>query len=826
MDASPAQFGHFLIARRADGTDVELRRSTTEAVFLAFDARIRRLVELHVLAGGTPADKSIRKAAYDCCKLATEISSPSFLRVLEAGEADPYLYFSSNLTDGELAEDYVARRGAVPAVTAFCLMQQFLDELLTTHKIEKLVSHIRLNNPVITTLEDSFLQLRVVDFTILENESSPEESMRRCVAESCRLLFLLLTGQTYDGQNPDQIPSLTCLPMALRTHMRAALQDASQASSSLERLRDDVREAFSALVSNIQARTSRKAIVVTPALQPQSQLKELLLANVPVADLLKGRFQVVEDDELRAHPFSVPAVNIKTSQPVTVHLLPPSGIVQRDQYEAVPLQMWRFSPERHPNILRSLSVWENPDWTLLTEEREPGFSLSRLMAGRITLNPQEVLVLLRQVRAGMDQAMECGVRTLDLHPSNLMLRVGKGGAMQAREFDRLVQKRLDAWPPFQVKLRTHLTMRSLYEPLLVEPTDLSSQGDAHLGERDLRHRSFLGLAVFLLTGERQSGTLPAFGEAVPDTLAAYLRGCLEASRQPDRTPSPADFIDAFEERMGQASPEGRGIAAIMAASNDTSVETEDAGTISDFDEEWTAPEAIPATPIGALRPLAGRKPLSVTPIPGTATPLRTPGRAGMYIWAGAALALLMCGRFVLFGTSRSAGAAETSAPSQLVEAHSTNPVATASHFSSAPSAATKPAPAEEGVKLLASTPKPAVVEAAAPHTIAKPQPLPQPSPAKVAASAPPPAPAPQEAGKPALAKNSEPPAPPQPDKAASKPAPAPEESPDGPVIIKKAILPTATEISNTHKDHSDAAVLTPAGPPTGELVDGGTSRLH
>jgi hypothetical protein len=59
--------------------------------------------------------------------------------------------------------------------------------------------------------------------------------------------------------------------------------------------------------------------------------------------------------------------------------------VENHAYEAVPLQMWRFNPERHPNILRSLSLWESPEWTFLTEEREPGFTLSRLMAERITL---------------------------------------------------------------------------------------------------------------------------------------------------------------------------------------------------------------------------------------------------------------------------------------------------------------------------------------------------------------------------------------------------------------------------------------------------------
>src|SRR5690606_14021691 len=128
--------------------------------------------------------------------------------------------------------------------------------------------------------------------------------------------------------------------------------------------------------SSIQARNSRKQLVVTPALQPRSQFQDLLLENVPVEVILGSRFRMEDADHVRCYPFSIPSTNLKTEQPVTVHLLPPSRVIDKAQYEAVPLQTWRFDSQRHPNILRSLSVWESPDWTLLTEEREPGFTVS------------------------------------------------------------------------------------------------------------------------------------------------------------------------------------------------------------------------------------------------------------------------------------------------------------------------------------------------------------------------------------------------------------------------------------------------------------------
>lgn len=57
------QFGSLSVAHRTGGAPVELVRSKDEVVFLAFDNRIHRLVELHVLRGGQHAgcgDEAIR----------------------------------------------------------------------------------------------------------------------------------------------------------------------------------------------------------------------------------------------------------------------------------------------------------------------------------------------------------------------------------------------------------------------------------------------------------------------------------------------------------------------------------------------------------------------------------------------------------------------------------------------------------------------------------------------------------------------------------------------------------------------------------------------
>ncbi|MBL9113609.1 MAG: hypothetical protein JNJ83_01275 [Verrucomicrobiaceae bacterium] len=663
------QFQHFLIAQQADGRPVELIRSADEIAFLAFDTKIKRLVELHVLKRGQAMDAVGRRSALDRIEQAQSLRGLSFMRVLEHGEENGVVYYSANLNDGESVEDYVSRRGAVPAVTVFCLMHHFVEDLVAAKRCDRLLSLMRVGTPLVTTHEDAFLQLRIVDYGLSGNEAINDDTRtRRVVAECGQLLFVLLTGQPYEGQNPDKYPALTCLPTNLRMLLRTALVDPDNVSPVLEKLMDDIREAYASLVPSIQVRTSKKHLILNEALHPKSHVQSLLLSGVDVAELLKSRYEIASGEDFVRYPFAIPAVHLADRAPVTVHLLPPSRIADKSQYETVPLQMWRFNRESHPNILRSLSLWETPDWTFLTEEREGGFPLSRLLAERGVLNPTEVSVVLRQVCAALDQAQECGVTRVDIHPSNLVFKVGREGTPTGREYDRLMQKRLDAWPPFLLKVRTHSTMRALYEPLLVEPSVSGEDQESFRAQKDFRNRSFVALAVYLLTGERQVGSVPEFGEAVPDTLAAFLKEMLLAGRYEGTTPVPADFLSQFESHMVAPSSEGRGFAAIRAMGDTPVEELESAGSVSDFDEDWAKVE--PAAP-SYLKARTAPLGLGVKPMPKEKPMDR--GSLGMILWGIGASALAVIAFLTFFGggSPNQGVSTTTSVPSPVVNPNQT-----------------------------------------------------------------------------------------------------------------------------------------------------------
>lgn len=663
-----------------------MSRSTGESVFLAFDDHAKRLVELHVIHGDPGADAVRNRSSFERAVQASELRGGSFSRILEVGEDDGLVYYASTLNDGEFVEDYIARRGALPPATAFCLLLQLLEDLVQLQSYHRLISRLRLNRLLITALEDAFLHLRVCDYGLAEKEVRSDGDLSRLSGEVCELVFLLLTGRVFSGENPDRYPALTCLPTALRVTLRSVLADRSQAPATLEKLRDDVREAFAALVNNLQSRTTRKHLVVTSEnLLPKSQLQELLLENAPVDVLLQGRFDTEKEDGALRYPFSIPARNGKTSQRLTVHLLPPARIVPKDQYEAVPLQMWRFDPQKHPNILRSLSLWESPDWTFLTEEREGGFALSRLIAERIALNPAEVLVLLRQVRDGIAQALECGVPRVDLHPSNMVLQMLKASPMPVREFERLMQKRVDVWPAFKVKLRPHMTMRSLYEPLLV---DRAAEGEN--GDLDFRGGSFVALAAYMLTGERLAGRSFEFPETVPQPLARFVTEAMASARQPGGAPSPDEFLEGFEKLAAASDGEGGLSASFLRGPKVSLEQMESAGSISDFDDESfaSAAAAYPAAsvPVKAGSVPGGRfVPRGAGPAPKRRTnPLLIWGAAGVVI---VVLLFGMLGR--LLGRTGESARVKTESVASGAAAGGTDPVSAPQAQSSEQSSAAR-----------------------------------------------------------------------------------------------------------------------------------------
>jgi len=354
-------------------------------------------------------------------------------------------------------------------------------------------------------------------------------------------------------------------------------------------------------INLVQARNPKLLLVADPAMLPISHLQALLLGDIPLKTMFGASFRIENPELSGCHPFTISAVNVCAEQQVTLHLLPPERIVQQSDYAALPAQAWRQNPAKQANLLHMMSLWQGPDWAFLSEAREPGMSLSALMAKRGTLNPGEVTTLLRQIQAGLEQAVETGAQRVDLDPGNIQLCVGYDGPVLPRDLERLHQKRLEAWPKFVVKLRLHKTMRSLCKPRLIDlnSTEHTAANEPYeISDREHLSRAFIGIAAYLLTGEGQMREIAEFPSSTPELAASYMHECLQRVLSGSAVPAPHDFTEQLSHLLTAASAELDSVEDPLARPDPLATqEMASAGFVSDFEEDWTPADVPVETPM-------------------------------------------------------------------------------------------------------------------------------------------------------------------------------------------------------------------------------------
>ena len=541
-------------------------------------------------------DEDLQLRTCELLRGAAGVRGHSFMTILEVGVDDGMPYYVTNLNDGEFVQEYVRRRGAVSTVTSLALMHQLLQDLGRAEEQGQLPCTVRLDQVLVASQEEEYLQLRLFDYGLsLPRSESFGQHSSRLVGEACRLLFLLMTGQAYPGGNPDDFSVIAELPANLRFVLKSVLTSPKAHAISSKTLRDEVREAMCSHVTLVQARNPKLLLVADPSTLPVSHLQSLLLGDIPLKTLFGASFRIQNPELAGCHPFAIAAVNVSAEMPVTLHLLPPERIVHDSDFTAFPPQVWRQDPAKQINLLHMMSLWKGPDWAFLSEAREAGMSLSALMAKRGTLNPGEVITLLRQLHAGLEQAVETGVQRVDLDPANIQLCVGYDGPVLPRDLERLHQKRLDAWPKFVVKLRLHKTMRSLCKPRLLDLSpweNQSAEQTTGIAAREERHRFFISLAAYLLTGEGQMRQIAEFPTSMPEQMAGYLQECLQRVLSGSAVPSPHDFTEKLSYLLTAASAEIDSVEDPLAMHDPLALqEVDSAGFVSDFAEDWVPVDA-------------------------------------------------------------------------------------------------------------------------------------------------------------------------------------------------------------------------------------------
>ncbi|MFC5453583.1 hypothetical protein [Prosthecobacter fluviatilis] len=765
----------------------------------------------HAAAKPEIVDADQQSRTCENLRAASGLRGQSFMRILDVGMDDGLAYYVTGLNDGEFVQEYVRRRGALPVVTSLALVKHLLQDLVKIDASLHLHSTLCVERVLVTSQEEEYLQLRLFDYGL--SQPAPPASalgVSRLVGETCRLLFLLLTGQPYSSGNPEDFSTIAELPANLRFVIKSVLTTRpADVSITLKSLRDEIREAMCSYATLVQARNPKMLLVADISTLPISHLQTLLLGDIPLKNLFGESFRIQNPELSGRHAFTLPAVNVSADQSVTLHLLPPERIVNQPDFMALPPQVWRQDPSKQINLLHMLNLWKGPDWAFLSEVREPGMSLSALMAKRGTLNPGEVVTLLRQIHSGLEQALETGVHRVDLDPSNIQLCVGYDGPVLPRDLERLHLKRLDAWPKFVVKLRLHKTMRSLCKPRLIDLGPWATPIGEELtviAAREERHRAFICLAAYLLTGEGQMREIAKLPSSMPETAAGFVLDSLQRALSSSPVPSPPDFTEKLSHLLTTASAEMDRLEDPLAAQPPLAQqETESGGFVSDFEEDRPSEEAPVDHP---------RKTLLLAPVSHDLQSLdfhRPSPPRFRFPWLALAATAVLLGAlaWMIFGDF-------TESTSGLFVSSSQPPAQTPAPISEemAPALSKPPAhPPSQPQPVIHKTPVLALEPAPAP-----PQP-PQALAANVSAPAlpkespPPPAPAtPEAAATPRTMVASAP----EPQLAAPEVAPRMAPPPEDAPVIRRAILTTsgnATPAQPSSPPKEVAATIIPPAPP-------------
>ena len=553
------QFARFLIAQRADRSPVTFSRVSEEVVCLAFDLNTQSLVELHVLNNVQDLTASTCQSFEDRTQTAMELSGPCFCQIIDVGEFESMRYYATAVNDGEFLKDYVARVAPIDVPQALSLVIQLCDAVIEVEQHARLMRGLRLSNLLVCRIDDSHIALRMLDLGLARPESdTPVESLAEIkMAELSQILFLLLSGTRYVGNDPAQVNSLAGLPANLKVLLRQTLDvgadpivGGTPRPDRLSHYRSELTDSYGAVSQRITRSTAFRPIVAPPRLHPESMLIEQFFGDLDLEEQLGDRYRIVENPDPPLSPYARMAHDLQKERETVVQFLPASRTLPMQHSQLVINEMSRIKEDEHPNLIRCRGFWETDRLACIAEEPLNGFGLPLLLAERGgVLEPQEVIILLRQLILAMQQANSLELTPQALSVFSLEVHFPSESRFRVRE---LRKRHVDFWPEFALKLRCHATLESVVSmPASGRMRALGDPSPTWLAKMD-----FIGVAEFLVVGNLPPPS-PLQSAAEPDhveAMRAFFQNHYAELNDSVDDYDLARFVDQLEAELTRTQP--------------------------------------------------------------------------------------------------------------------------------------------------------------------------------------------------------------------------------------------------------------------------------
>jgi len=555
------QFARFLIAQRADRTPVTFSRVSEEVVCLAFDLNTQSLVELHVLNSVQEMTPATLESFEDRTRTAMELSGPCFCQIIDVGEFEGMRYYATAVNDGEFLKDYVARVAPVDVPQALSLVIQLCDAVIEVEHHVRLMRGLRLSNLLVCRIDEGHIALRMLDLGLARAEGdTPVDQLAEIkMAELSQILFLLLSGTRYVGNDPAQVNSLAGLPANLKVLLRQTLDVGADPIAGgaprpdrMSVYRSELADSYGAVSQRITRSTAFRPIVAPPRLHPESMLIEQFFGDLDLEEQLGDRYRIVENPDPPLSPYARMAYDLQKERETIVQFLPASRTLPMNHSQLVIQEMSRINEEAHPNLIRCRGFWETDRLACIAEEPLNGFGLPLLLAERGSmLEPQEIIILLRQLNLAMDQANSLELIPQALSVFSLEVHFPNESRFRVRE---LRKRHVDFWPDFALKLRCHATLESVVSmPPSGRMRALGDPNPMWLAKMD-----FIAVAEYLVVGTLPPPS-PLQGVAEPETahveaMRSFFQNQYAALNESVDGYELAGFVDLLESEMSRTQP--------------------------------------------------------------------------------------------------------------------------------------------------------------------------------------------------------------------------------------------------------------------------------
>ena len=542
-DARPAvapwQLGPYLLPRSVEDSVVELRPAFGERVLLAMDMRVRRFVELHIVAPSHPLSPEEEVRVKDNLSALRRLRLSSVPLILDIGTEQGMTFYTTVVRNTLTIDEWCAHVGRMEVPTAARLVNGLVRDLrvLQRHHPE-ILPMVQMNDLLVQETATQGAQLVLAGFDLHHVMMDKSFGAGNELAINAALLFArLFSGSMATSGTKDELRD-SGASKRLVDQLTDALAGPSLARGTLDALGEALTENANINAGAVRMEFSPQTWGMTLSRMSGSRVNDDSL--VGLQSVLKNYFDTEVVEGLGWFPFMAEGRERRNGGNLRLGITPFSSFLEGYVSPQVPAELSRLQPARQPNIMAPVYSWHQGDMACVVDEKPSGMALTDLIAERERLPAHEALSVLEQLAYTIKQAEMMGVSAIDLHPAQVWLSAADGRDVRGMPIP---------WAGFRVRLRLHRNPESVFSAPMIEPSILSAalmRGAKQL-EKEYALRSFPALAYWMLTGDEACRPGASLPESVSPAVRGFIMDCHRATHEDKMPGAPEWWINQLKD---------------------------------------------------------------------------------------------------------------------------------------------------------------------------------------------------------------------------------------------------------------------------------------